>query len=458
MIKKYSEFINELVITNHKNKLSRQIDTILDQPSSNKSLSSSILLRKKLRNEEDLITYGIPVGLKKSLRNPYKKYKKKLDISINNINYLKSKLKEKGELRCEYCNFGPLIIYDTFFDREENENQFIKHTHFRSKDGATCDHKNPIFKGGDKFSIDNLAVCCSKCNTKKGSMEYEKWIEYIKTDDFKSLRSNTNIDIYTNKTNRKSRILPYEKYNNFQRILYRIKSNKIFTIESSSEDKFIQFKIVKEYYHLDTDKIIKLIVRNQAKIEKLGDKEYKIVFKEKLTESFRVDERMVNLSPIIEDLMGIKEEEISDIILELNDTYSISTSPCCFEYDAAQEGISSDKNGICDYDLHPNCDVINIGNNKTTIKPTSLNSYVWGYLLEFWPKNAITYAKDRICDYLSIYRIYININKSRLDHLGLDIEIVKLSEYSNNIGGALYAIAIYKKFDGKFGETTWFPS
>ncbi len=146
------------------------VDTIWDDPVSDKSLSSSILLNRDLKSKEFIDTInnmgleddGLTDEEKKKLslgRLP----KDRIKISLNNLNFLIDKAKE-GELRCEYCNKGPLKIYD-----------FRKAEKFRNSDGATCDHKNPQSKGGDKLDYSNLAVCCNRCNTRKGDMSWESW-------------------------------------------------------------------------------------------------------------------------------------------------------------------------------------------------------------------------------------------------------------------------------------------
>jgi len=91
---------------------------------------------------------------------------RRMIISKSNQKFLKEKEKE-GELRCEYCNSGPLKVYE-FSEK------------FNKVDGATADHKIPISKGGPVFDHTNLAVCCYKCNNEKEDMNYEDWMNKIK--------------------------------------------------------------------------------------------------------------------------------------------------------------------------------------------------------------------------------------------------------------------------------------
>ena len=55
------------------------------------------------------------------------------------------------ELRCHYCNKGPLII------DANNKNPLV----------ATLDHVIPIAKGGEVYNTTNLVVSCYPCNQKK---------------------------------------------------------------------------------------------------------------------------------------------------------------------------------------------------------------------------------------------------------------------------------------------------
>jgi len=62
-------------------------------------------------------------------------------------------LKDRGILQCNYCNKGPLLI------ETDNKDPYV----------ATLDHKNPLSRGGAKFDLTNLVVCCISCNQKKGN-------------------------------------------------------------------------------------------------------------------------------------------------------------------------------------------------------------------------------------------------------------------------------------------------
>jgi hypothetical protein len=238
----------------------KEFDIILDEPFNNKSLSSNVLLRKRL-SEEELSEEGMPPGLKQIILKAYKK-NPKLAISINNLKFLKDTLEEKKILKCEYCNKGPLVIYDTFFVKNF-DTDYIKYGSFRSKNGATCDHKNPISKGGSKFTYDNLAVCCSTCNTRKGNMSYEEWTHYLKTKELPP-------------TIKK---LPGEPISDYDRVLKNISRNKIFKVEKKEKDNYIQFSVFSDYNYLDIYKIIKLIVRGRGAVRRINDNLYLIDFK-----------------------------------------------------------------------------------------------------------------------------------------------------------------------------------
>lgn len=89
---------------------------------------------------------NIPAGLR---------YSKKFIQLTFNTKFLEKMLKKHGELHCEYCGKQPLKIY--------RWNQRPQH------DIATADHFLPKIDWPDlQFKEENLRVCCSKCNTKKG--------------------------------------------------------------------------------------------------------------------------------------------------------------------------------------------------------------------------------------------------------------------------------------------------
>ena len=169
-IKGYSEYITELQKFLSKSSGSgrtKEFDIIYDDPTSARSTSAGVLLKNKLASQEfmdkfekspDLIDIKDLMSLSRKDR--------RLIISKSNQKFLKQKEKE-GELRCEYCNNGPLRVYD-FSEK------------FNKIDGATADHKVPISKGGPIFDHDNLVVCCYKCNNEKEDMNYEDWINKIK--------------------------------------------------------------------------------------------------------------------------------------------------------------------------------------------------------------------------------------------------------------------------------------
>lgn len=167
------------------------IDTIHDGPSSPKSYSSSLLLKNDLEEKEfdDLkkLTGASDWVIKNLIKYPSSSRKNKLEqisVTMNNLKFLKDIEKEKGELYCEYCKKGPLVIYDINPGEITPENidnrNFRFNAKFNPKDGATADHKQPQSKGGDKFDYSNLAVSCEPCNKRKGNMDWESWKQRIK--------------------------------------------------------------------------------------------------------------------------------------------------------------------------------------------------------------------------------------------------------------------------------------
>jgi hypothetical protein len=148
------------------------VHNILDDPSNQKSYSSGILLRDKLRDQEfkDIMSDNDFDKMSKKERSRIRSIKHADGIkkSLNNLKFLEDQERLKGDLRCEYCNKGPLKIYK--FDPFSKVRQ-----RFDPINGATCDHREPTSKGGDPFDYKNLAVCCYGCNQKKGNMSWEDW-------------------------------------------------------------------------------------------------------------------------------------------------------------------------------------------------------------------------------------------------------------------------------------------
>jgi hypothetical protein len=168
----------------------KEYDIILDEPTSNLSASSGILLRKKfqdIENAEILKKLRNVRKMTSAERKLYYRNKQKneinlLEITFNNLQFLKDRKKEIGELRCEYCGKGPLKIYD--INPNELKISDLRNKRFRfnnpgynPNDASTADHKQPISKGGDKFDYNNLAVCCHECNSNKSNMSWEDWVK-----------------------------------------------------------------------------------------------------------------------------------------------------------------------------------------------------------------------------------------------------------------------------------------
>ena len=193
-IKSFFDFITEELqkIKNYdiSSKSKKFYDVILDDPSSASSPSSAILLKKQLRDIEDEETLKKLKDISQMTSSQKSKYFKTKDtkdlaIPLNNLQFLKDKQKEIGTLRCEYCNKGPLKIYDFNPDNLKLKDirtkySIYKRMKFDPKDGATADHKQPMSKGGDMFDYSNLAVCCSRCNGRKGNMSWDEWINTMK--------------------------------------------------------------------------------------------------------------------------------------------------------------------------------------------------------------------------------------------------------------------------------------
>jgi 5-methylcytosine-specific restriction endonuclease McrA len=71
------------------------------------------------------------------------------------------------KLTCTYCRKTNLRIQ---FDNKKVPHNIL----------ATIDHIIPISLGGGVFDKDNVCVCCSKCNSKKGNMSIEEFLNIIR--------------------------------------------------------------------------------------------------------------------------------------------------------------------------------------------------------------------------------------------------------------------------------------
>lgn len=190
MILKFLQFINEeltkIPFYKSKSGSSSGVHLIYDDENPYiKSQASGILLRNKLKEDEieSIVSLLGTENIPKHYINDPKFFK--LLVVYNNLKFLKDTLEDKGRLECEYCGKGPLVIYD-IVKNSDNARSFLDNpkyklnVKFNPVDGATCDHKVPQSKGGDKFDYNNLAVCCYSCNQGKGNMDYEDWLERIK--------------------------------------------------------------------------------------------------------------------------------------------------------------------------------------------------------------------------------------------------------------------------------------
>lgn len=192
VIKKFKLFLEmHKLVDKSKTGSTSFVTTIPQDPSSARSTSAGVLLKQDLEEQEfkDMASrINAPDWvIKELIRNPSSQRAKRLlqyQVTLNNLQFLKDMKKERGELYCEYCPKGPLVIYDIdpgdiTIEKIEDPNYRFNEK-FNEKDGATCDHKVPQSKGGDKFNYDNLAVCCYQCNQRKKNMDYQTWMNLIK--------------------------------------------------------------------------------------------------------------------------------------------------------------------------------------------------------------------------------------------------------------------------------------
>ena len=134
------------------------VDVIIGEPSAN-SRAALILLKDSYRkNEVDFYSkkYNVNINVFSSTSNY-----SLLEIIRKQFN--RQFLKRKRNLICEYCLRPNLKL------RTKSNNKIY----------ATVDHKTPLIDICDWFNEENLAICCSECNNKKGDMTYNEWMELL---------------------------------------------------------------------------------------------------------------------------------------------------------------------------------------------------------------------------------------------------------------------------------------
>lgn len=72
-------------------------------------------------------------------------------------------------------NVNTIVKYKSFKQLRKQVLKRDKHKcHYCGKQGHTVDHKKPRSKGGCSTPA-NLVCCCTKCNRKKGMMDYNEF-------------------------------------------------------------------------------------------------------------------------------------------------------------------------------------------------------------------------------------------------------------------------------------------
>lgn len=86
-------------------------------------------------------------------------------MARKSLGRFKKILCDNGESNCHYCNTNLV------FGGKQ-----------RGPDFATVDHMTAYAKGG-KNSLNNFVLCCMRCNSLKGHMDYNDYVKIVKNKD-----------------------------------------------------------------------------------------------------------------------------------------------------------------------------------------------------------------------------------------------------------------------------------
>ncbi len=114
-------------------------------------------LNPRLTNNEKYkikVKYDQEYAISRRLYYRDRKIKRRMQIQIVNDGTVSGLVLSEAK-KCVYCG----IVF----------NDIVK---------KTIDHLVPLCKGGS-HSSSNIVVCCLTCNSKKGSMDYEKWMDTL---------------------------------------------------------------------------------------------------------------------------------------------------------------------------------------------------------------------------------------------------------------------------------------
>lgn len=290
IIKKFNLFLEKVVLTKSSNSGStKQHDTILDKPSNNRSLSSLLLLNNKLKKEEYIqLIKKLELRVSKSfirklLNSDFsEEHIKRVILSLNNNQFIYDREKI-GDLVCEYCGKSPL------FRNKINLLDIMKlKMPMRVSPNiiATCDHKEPKSKGGDIYDYNNLAVCCHKCNSIKGDMNYIDWEKLMSLSN--QLISELNLNINNFDLIKKSEMFSSIESSDFKKRIREFIKNKVNNTKLIKESKQVGFlyhftdpngllgilndNVLKTYHDYDMNKDFVSFTRNKNYLNEPGSK------------------------------------------------------------------------------------------------------------------------------------------------------------------------------------------
>lgn len=79
-----------------------------------------------------------------------------------------------SRLECFYCL--KILVSDTPLYVKKPKDRLYRRRKVSKKIMATVDHVQPLSKGGARYELANLVICCDSCNGSKGDLTLNEWV------------------------------------------------------------------------------------------------------------------------------------------------------------------------------------------------------------------------------------------------------------------------------------------